>query len=146
MALLSILLLLGGSSCSMFRGEIGLGTGFGVVAKVPAVLHAGLGGGEFAYMGHDYGAAGWHMPRSSLPYDGEGALVLPHFSDRRSRPVVGEIMTSNPGDTVTWNAKGSHSCWGLLPALTEGDRESYPLEIDVYLFFVSVRLGFNPTF
>jgi len=141
------LLVAGASGCSAFRAEVGFGTGGGVTVKVPAVLHTGLGGGQFYHLGHNY-SDGWRAggvrasPLTFRKFDWDFHLVLlfMHWSEERDRMLFAQSYTQS------YDAfdRSIHRCF-VVPVIFEPDHaSSYALEVSAGLFFTEIRLGFRP--
>lgn len=138
-------LLVGGcSGCSAFRAQLGLGFGIGAVAHVPAIgkFSPFFGGGSFYHLGHEYGREGWTTGNEGgADFD---AMVnafcgLVH-AEYKSSAALPDRRYGRPSD--------SYVCF-IAPPLTGSPKDTYhpwSLEVDIYLLFLSVRVGFNPWF
>jgi tetratricopeptide (TPR) repeat protein len=138
----SLLVALAG--CAAFRADVGYGTGLGAAVSVPAIVHTGLGGGQFTHLGHNY-CDGWHVGNPSAPgydVDAEYELVLAHWSEARN----GIAARTERGAAVpirSW-PPSQHACF-FVPVLAHPeDGSSYALEVSVALLVVDLRLGFDP--
>lgn len=116
-----------GPGCSAFRADVGLGVGFGAEIELPVVLHTGLAGSGFYYVGHDY-HRGWRAGNTTTHLDESGALLFVHYADE-------------------YGSGNHHECMGFFPIWTSREKdptEWQPLEVRVYALFVALRLGWNP--
>ncbi len=130
------------AGCAAFRAEVGHGVGLGVQLGVPAVLHTGLGGGQFEHLGHNY-RDGWRHGNPGAPgydIDAEFALVVAHWSEARDRFVL------DGGAEAALGCFGpsQHACVLVPVAAHPGHASSYGLEVSAALLFFDLRLGFNP--
>lgn len=122
---LALLLCAGLSGCEAFRGETGLGYGFGLELKAPGLAHTGLGYGRFRHEGFHY-QYGLEIATTE-----ESLLLLLWHRDRDESGLL------------------QHICPCLLPPLTTyaGDRERrqdvWALELGLMLFFFDVRMGID---
>jgi hypothetical protein len=109
---------------------VGVGYGVGATVKVPALLHMSLGGGRYKHIGPDY------LGLEKGGWDEVTGYVVGHTESRAER-----------FDSVN---SEKHSCLAILPTLTEFDDYRWPLydgwalEAGFQMFFVDLRLGFNP--
>lgn len=135
------------SGCQSARVEGGLGFGLGLAIQIPGVIHVGGFGGKYAYLGHDYGDRGWHVGRPDERWEGDFYLGWYHE----------ETLTENFWADVDYTVP--HACTMLFPASNSyfppyeskayrsyihRPQPNYRFELDAYLLFFSLRLGWNP--
>lgn len=150
-----VLVAFAASGCSIARLEAGPGLGIGAVAKVPGLVHAGFGVGEFENYGwhYQYGDVGRHGPHDEF----QAHLLVWHWEGRRGlsledREAIerGEWTTDQIAEAEN-RLQPHHACFSILPPLTSYGRDSdgrtrdpWSLELGLFLGVFDIVLGANP--
>jgi len=144
-ALLLITLLPGCGAC---RAQVGYGFGAGATIKVPGLVQTGANFGLWRRVGPDYAPQPEILgkPDPEKTWDVVATWPFKFKHEEGVRRMRNHELVELPG--AKSNPR-NYQTWMLLPvSLIEGPYtyQHWPLELDLALVGVELRLGFNPYF